>query len=171
MTDLWPENLGEQQLDSPVSIMREQAKLLGDKTSNLIKAEVRAGSMDNGHFVYHFYIVAPTLNNYHFLLFSVEHDIELYPLEIYVDEVLGKELGAKEPPFQTPEELHKSVADLAKIVSGFRIKQTKHLVLDASSTQQFLDKLRMILASQRVQQVVSALLSQMSFEEAQIPYR
>ncbi|MEZ4713448.1 MAG: hypothetical protein R3A44_40045 [Caldilineaceae bacterium] len=170
MTDLWPENLGEQQFDSPVSIMREQANLLGDKTSNLVKAEVKAGSMDNGHFVYHFYIVAPTLNNYHFLLFTVEHEIELYPLEIYIDEVLGKELGAKEP-FQTLEEHRKSIADLFESAAGFRVKQTKRLVFRVSSTEQFLDKLRMILASQRVQQVVSALLSQMSFDEAPIPYR
>lgn len=52
--------------DSPVSIMREQAKLLGDKTNNLVKADVGDGSPNNGRFVYHFYIVAPTLNNYHF---------------------------------------------------------------------------------------------------------
>jgi len=40
MSDLWPKDIGNTNLRAPVSILREQASLLGEKTQNLVKADV-----------------------------------------------------------------------------------------------------------------------------------
>ena len=39
--DLWPENIAESNMVTPVSILREQAALLGDKTKQLVTGEVQ----------------------------------------------------------------------------------------------------------------------------------
>ena len=76
--DLWPENIADANLITPVTILKEQAALLGEKTKQLVTGEVvtqTSGSL----FVHYFYIVAPTLN-YTFELFQVSHGINFYPL-------------------------------------------------------------------------------------------
>ena len=108
---LWPDVIGATKVNgqrSAVSILREQAALLGEKTQNLVIAKVdsRAGQESDlfgnvlegmlskkidttAHQVSHrfydiFYLVAPALNNYRFELFRVTHSIEQhYPLRIY----------------------------------------------------------------------------------------
>lgn len=59
MEDLWPEQIGEEKFNAPVSIMRTQAELLGEKTRNLVTADVSAGQSGDSIFVYHFFIVGP----------------------------------------------------------------------------------------------------------------
>lgn len=74
--DLWPANISsETTLRTPVTILREQASLLGSKTQNIVLADVNSSGMEH-----HFYLVAPALKNYKYLLFTVVHDIGLYPL-------------------------------------------------------------------------------------------
>ncbi len=46
MTDLWPETIGTVRVKSPVAILREQASLLGQKTQNLVQAQVKGGPAD-----------------------------------------------------------------------------------------------------------------------------
>ena len=78
MTDLWPSNIADANLTTPVSLLKQQAALLGDKTRQLVTGEVTTqtvGSM----FVHSFYIVAPTLN-YRYELFRVKHAINFYPI-------------------------------------------------------------------------------------------
>ena len=78
--DLWPTTIDDGNLVTPVSILKEQAALLGEKTRQLVTGEVvtqTTGSL----FVHHFYIVAPGLN-YRYELFSVQHHINFFPLVI-----------------------------------------------------------------------------------------
>jgi hypothetical protein len=84
--DLWPENIAESTLVTPISIMKEQAALLGEKTKQLVKGEVTSQSPSSigglaTPFVHRFYIVAPTLN-YRYELFSISHGINFYPLSL-----------------------------------------------------------------------------------------
>ena len=78
--DLWPQNIGESNLVTPVSILKEQAALLGDKTSQLVKGEVVTQGTGN-NFIHHFYIVAPTLS-YRYELLQVTHGVTFYPLTL-----------------------------------------------------------------------------------------
>jgi hypothetical protein len=76
--DLWPENIAESKMVTPVTIIKEQAALLGEKTKQLVRGEVEStttGSM----LVHHFYVVAPTMN-YRYELFTAQHNVSFYPL-------------------------------------------------------------------------------------------
>lgn len=86
MKDLWPKDIAQAINRAPVTILKEQAALLGEKTQNIVKAEVDQvdDRLDDKRyeFSYRFYIVAPALQNYHFRLFDISHNIELYPLQL-----------------------------------------------------------------------------------------
>jgi hypothetical protein len=77
-TDLWPDDIGQSDLVTPVSILREQAAALGPKTGNLVTAEVDSTSSDGQYFNYSFTLVAPALR-YRYQLFTLFHTISLYP--------------------------------------------------------------------------------------------
>src|SRR5229473_392111 len=98
MQDLWPEDIERVSNKPPVTILKEQASFLGQRTKNIVTAEVRqleqASDYDiilgvvppviPGHpphydFNYRFYIVAPALQDYHFKLFDLSHNVEPYP--------------------------------------------------------------------------------------------
>lgn len=65
---------------TPVSILREQAALLGPKTNQLVKAEVSTRTEAEGALTHLFLLAVPTLDNYKFELFRVYHSMLLYPL-------------------------------------------------------------------------------------------
>ncbi len=104
--DLWPAILPTPEIPTPLSILREQASLLESKTNGLVKAEVRSSGVKlfaKERFVggeqaedgdeqvervrpqirHSFYLVAPALENYRYLLFEVASYVEdIYPLTI-----------------------------------------------------------------------------------------
>ena len=74
MDDLWPDDLMDSldKVKTPISILREQASLLGTKTGNLIEGKVYTASWEDQKdypFQYGFYLEAPTLENYRFTMF------------------------------------------------------------------------------------------------------
>jgi hypothetical protein len=76
--DFWGD-IGPAQIRTPASILREQASLLGEKTHNLIEGKV--ATSNNGAFFFQtMFLVAPALNNYHYELLKVRHEIQLYPV-------------------------------------------------------------------------------------------
>ena len=95
--DLWPESfVVEFKINPPLMILREQASLLEKKTGGLVKAVVQKGEnaiaeaaisalmrkSTNGLITYSFWLLAPELGNYMYLLFSIEQPVEMYPLRI-----------------------------------------------------------------------------------------
>ena len=86
--DLWPEDIVHSSLIAPVTVLKEQAALLGEKSRQTVKAEVtsqsQAASSADGTaapFVHRFNIVAPTLN-YRHELFYISHGVSFYPLTL-----------------------------------------------------------------------------------------
>jgi hypothetical protein len=85
--DLW----GEVQAvatRTPVSILREQAALLGPKTEYLVEAQVETEAV-GGNFYHRFNLIVPPLDKYTYQLFMVVHDVNLYPISVWGE---GKEL-------------------------------------------------------------------------------
>jgi len=80
-SDLWPGDIGESELRTPLAILKEQATLLGAKTGQLVTAEVESRAEDEWFF-HRFYLVAPALE-YKYKLFTVRHPISLYPMFTY----------------------------------------------------------------------------------------
>jgi hypothetical protein len=99
--DLWPEDIAvPSDAKAPISILREQASLLGEKTNNVIEAEVRRTNLEDARiegspFRYGFFLVAPALGKYRYKLFSIEHGPELYPVIIIVEPDIAREMREK----------------------------------------------------------------------------
>ena len=79
--DLWPSDIDfDERIVSPISILKEQAALLGQKTQNIVEGEVTS-RQDGTSFIHAFRISAPTLG-YVFHLFAVIQPIDFYPLSV-----------------------------------------------------------------------------------------
>jgi hypothetical protein len=80
--DLWPSDVVVIDVVSPAAILRYQAGQLRAKTRNLLEAEVETVPGPSEVEI-EFYIVAPALDRYRYLLFSVRHAPELvYPATV-----------------------------------------------------------------------------------------
>lgn len=82
--DFWPD-ISASKPRTPLSIMKQQAALLGKHTNNLVEAEVVTAS-EAGSLYHRLFLVAPTLD-YRYQLLSVSHDITLYPIEVYASKL------------------------------------------------------------------------------------
>ncbi len=80
--DLWPESFGAETVTTPLSILKTEASYLGQKTGQLVMAEV-ASNTTSDLFVHIFMLVAPALDNYRYELFRISHKIILYPVNFY----------------------------------------------------------------------------------------
>lgn len=120
-SDFWPSDLTSEPVSTPVSILREQAGLLGSKTQNRVRAKVSTQADYLGRFEHVFYLVVPELEDYQYKLFSVSHGIELYPLEIH-SEVLEGETGKWGVRVENEQEF------LEKIKQVFSADTTKKIV-------------------------------------------
>lgn len=63
---------------TPVAILREQASLLSAKTGNLLERQVKT-TVVGTRFFHSFRLVAPALDRYTYGLFTVSHDVSMYP--------------------------------------------------------------------------------------------
>ena len=147
MKDLWPSDIATHRVKSPVVILREQASLLGKKTSNIIQAEVQmlltSADADN-EFGYAFFIVAPALNNYRYQLLTVWHQVDLYPVQIFVEGQILEELG--------------SGVQIEHEYNQHSPEDIPYIAVD--SEEQFLDNLAKVFGSSKTKRVITALLSQ-----------
>lgn len=100
---LWPDfNFDE--VKTPLAILQEQANELGYKTKNIITGEIiTTESFDEKEnqmvLIYQFYIKAPILSNYRYLLFRLLQRNSLYPVDIYFDPDKIKIENIKEEEF------------------------------------------------------------------------
>jgi hypothetical protein len=85
--DLWPDDILFLEQRAPVTILKDQAFALGKRTQNIVIADVRSHQdvMGTRKFEHSFVIRAPSLN-YEYQLFSVTHDIELYPVQLFFED-------------------------------------------------------------------------------------
>ena len=94
--DLWPE-MELKALPTPVTILKQQAVYLGQKTKNIVTAKIQSNidesdslslkGINNSKIQHRFLLVAPVLNNYTYQLFYITHEIENpYPLTIFLED-------------------------------------------------------------------------------------
>lgn len=141
--DLWPEELEAAKIRTPASILKEQASLLGQKTKNLVEGLV-TGNEKGENLSYSFFLVAPALNNYRYLLFTMSHDIRMYPLFISVEEEILAEVN--------PEQYEK----WGTLVSMYASSHTEEVKNEA----EFLALLKKIFSATKTKQLIAAMLSQ-----------
>lgn len=148
MSDLWPNDIGAPgKIKSPVVILKEVAAALGQKTRNILLGKVENSDswVPKMGFNYKFYIVAPALNNYRFLLFEIEHTINLYPLIVIPDESILNELRNESRDIK---------------IDQLNVRFEKYNVIYVGSEEEFLKALEAITKSKKTRQVIQSLLSQ-----------
>lgn len=144
MIDLWPQQLGtELTVKAPVTILREQAALLGQKTHNLIEGRVESGLGGNYDFHYDFLITSTVAGLFRFKLFSVHHNVIFYPVLVVPDRDILYEIRG-------------SVDDDPK-------KDSK-TALQVDTEEDFLNLLRQIFAARKTQQVIAGIMAQVAAE-------
>ncbi len=79
----------------PIVFLKEVGQALEKKTQGLLTARVRQ-QLWGKKFQIHFTVIAPALDNYGYHVFSIEHDIEIYPLKISYDKTRDKEINNQE---------------------------------------------------------------------------
>ncbi|MFN0079523.1 MAG: hypothetical protein ACKVY0_23910 [Prosthecobacter sp.] len=77
--NMWGDLPTMEDTETPLQIMREQANVLKQATRGLLNASITTTPLTLGQMRHSFYLVAPLLNDYRHLLFSVEHGIDPYP--------------------------------------------------------------------------------------------
>lgn len=144
MIDLWPDELTVVDQRSPLTILKEQASLLGEKTQNIVIAALEstppAGGwrQNNYPFKYGFMLTCPALGNYRFGLFSIAYGIEMYPVSFILDSDVAEEID---------KDIH---LELGKDGTTIQV----------SNEEEFIEILKLIFSSRKALQVIRALLSQ-----------
>lgn len=133
MSDLWPSDLTEGDSPAPVTILRAQGTLLGQKTGNLVTGVVESKrAIDQpAALAYAFYLAARPPNPYRYQLFTIEHPIEFYPVSIHLE------------------------TNLALEIEGIQGDE-----MIATSANEFSEYLRVIFAAMRTRQIIRAILAQ-----------
>ena len=138
MLDLWPTDISHSRMRAPVTILREQALLLDEKTKGVVKASVKrivsdseSNITDNDIFKYEFFIIAPPIADFHYRLFTISHGIELYPISVAFDNYSRHDFADNE--------------------------NEKRQI---NSETDFIDALRTIFSSKKTKKVIHAMLAQ-----------
>lgn len=79
--NLWGDIKAEESVRTPTNVLKEQAAALSQMTKGILYGKVEVGSRGN-KFKIGLSIVAPAINDYEFEVVYVEHDIELYPVNV-----------------------------------------------------------------------------------------
>ena len=81
--DLWGDIGPAEPVRTPVTILREQAALLGRKTKNVLEAKVSSFTLAGG-LTHSFNIVVPGLDDYTYELFQIQIGVDAYPVFVSV---------------------------------------------------------------------------------------
>lgn len=81
MENLWGEIPGDIDVRPPITILREQATLLGELTNKILLAEVGV-NRQGGDLTMDLRIVAPALANYTYVVLTARHGIQMYPVQV-----------------------------------------------------------------------------------------
>jgi hypothetical protein len=86
-TDFWPNDIGPSNQRTPVALLREQAIALGEKTGNIVTAEVESDTSGQ-EFVHELYLLAPVLH-YRYQLLTIRHPLFFYPMRVSVPDTFS----------------------------------------------------------------------------------
>lgn len=114
--DLWGELSLEENIRTPLTVLREQAALLGEKTQHVLQGDVRISHYGVPDFEAEFLITAPALDNYSYRLFSIRYPLTMYPLKI-IETITGML-----PPIEYPTE-ESFISALRLILSHAKVKK------------------------------------------------
>lgn len=136
--NLWGDLATTENIRTPYIILMEQASVLKEITNGLLIGHVqRETTANNASFNAVLQIIAPSLNNYAYVVLRIGYALEnLYPVKIYAPEFRDKD---------------------------FSVESYEHCI-NAKDEKEFLTYLETILSSKRVKGVIASLLAQIQAE-------
>jgi hypothetical protein len=114
---LWPESFDVSDTEPPpVQVLEEQAKLLPKLTNDIVYAHVDSvpskrkifvidGGSRSFDFTYSFFIKGKFVTDFSFEVFSLGHDINLYPVIINLDYDIRQQIFPNKPESKQHDEL------------------------------------------------------------------
>src|SRR5580698_5088236 len=82
--NLWPTDFDKVTQKTPVSILREQAQALGQRTANIVIGTVSSRTVPNTEKFEHILSLYASPLGYSTVLLTIDHGIELYPVSIRI---------------------------------------------------------------------------------------
>ncbi len=146
--DPWPDFSYAQELKAPGAILHEYGAILPVKTANYVALLVKPFESKYSNFGVSAFLSCPALGNYTFRILNVFYNVDMYPLEITVDDNIGEELG-------WPRNERNRMSSTAADQDAFR------------------GELRKVFGSARVKKVIGALISQakdVGVQDRDIPF-
>lgn len=123
----------------PVAALKELAQGLEKRTAGLLVGEVAQDYL-NPKFRLQFYIRAPSLNNYSYNVFEIEHDLSFYPLRIK----------------PTDRDILKASSKASIDFDEFK----EYRYMDVKNQEELEEILKTIFSSPQVKRVINGLLAQ-----------
>jgi hypothetical protein len=152
--NFWP-NIEIEKIETPVSVLKEQAKELEKVYKGILKGEVVLNTQEN-RFHHVFYIIAPLLDNYRYPLLEVVHKIDMYPLLVYDNNKKRKPISPAEKMAKTFSSFSESsIMSSEYAFSG--LPEPDYQILDLDS---FKKTLKAIFSSDDTKTVIQNLISQ-----------
>lgn len=104
----------------PIAILKEQSQILEKLTKGLLTGYISDNKSNRREiFLFEFFIIAPSLNNYRYNVLSIKYDVGLYPVEVSDMTVdIGKLI--KEKKNENHEEFE---LNLQEILSSDKVKR------------------------------------------------
>lgn len=104
----------------PIAVLKELAQGLETKTKGLLLCKVDQ-TVWTDKFELEFYITAPSLNDYSYKVFSLKHDLNFYPLDVY--EPRGGGMLSSSSSFSTAKDQKELEEILKTIFSSSQVKR------------------------------------------------
>jgi hypothetical protein len=84
--NLWPAQLGKQDLVTPRAILQRQAQVLAERSANQIQGEISTRAL-GPDFTHVFTLKTPAIESFSFFVVRLRHNIHnVYPVRIYLTE-------------------------------------------------------------------------------------
>jgi hypothetical protein len=109
---------------TPLTILREQASALSDATNGYLYGNAELTTSGDTFHV-DLSIVAPSLDNYTFIVLSVTYNVYLYPVEIYFHATTRVERANNESEFEDILKKLLAAPEIQKVIVGL-ISQIQH---------------------------------------------
>ena len=93
--NLWGELPVVEKVRTPLSILREQAAVLGQMSERLLEGEVVVTSTVPDQIEAHLNIVASTLGGYSVTILSIRYGLDIYPVRVQHALIEGTRISAK----------------------------------------------------------------------------
>jgi len=150
MLDLWPADIGTAAVTTPVTILKEQATALGNKTKNIVEGEVTPATSETSEkFAYAFNIVGPALGGYRYRLLTIRYPVdEFYPVEILVEPEILRHV---------PQEFRARLAD--EPVAGREFARLAGANASAKDKEQFERVLKSVFNAPKTLHVIQAIIA------------